>query len=686
MARYGEMLRFLGGDPGFIATTVVQAVLAALFLSVVGTWLPLLIRSGSAAREGDESPDTMGDQPLSRFGLFTLSLGGGLMLVVGLGTASALLFKQLMPGVIASIVTGLVTTILLIRQKRTVGPARVGIGVMVILTLVPLTMTLWHHIFTAFPFGEGEAEIVVFSDAFRDSGFHIHLASVLSETGLPLRDLYGSPDHAYSPLVHTGHGVLMGSLALVLRTSIYRASTALWMVAMVLLCWSVATLLSRRSIPRPVIVLGSLCPLFLGPLTMPTLAVLTQPVFAINQLSSTALTAPRMYWNLPQTLTSALTAMSLLCLDGYCGSARSNRRRLNWIVAAAAAIAVSGWVKPSLFIFYGPALLITLIISRCTFRDILTVAGIFAAAVVVYLLPSWLVPVADHPSWSIHPSLEQTQHVLTLLVFGCGPAALLAIGPIRELISRVFRPGDPHPLTVALVAMGGSLLFALLFLEDRFANLAAFRIYQPNLWWGPSACLVLLAPLLIESAVERIIAAGKADWFMLAGLILGSVQIANGILLAVAYPSILGRVYPHQKVDALQAARSRTAPEARFLVDANFLHPVAGFTDLAGYLARPCLFGTSYMDPAEAEILTSWDALFPRPEPEDDEDEDAEQHEEETVSNPMAWSQYEVAIVSEEEHAAKARDTLTTAGWTSEDLSEGYRLWTRPARAEDSGD
>lgn len=677
LSRYGEILDFLLAEPGFVATTVLYAVLAGLCLAVSGTWLPLL-----AWRTSHSSRELRGDSPaaepdLNGVALLALAVGGGLVLTVSLGTASAYLLKRLLPGLVAAVVVGLLTLVPLVRGLRG-GGIRLGTSrtAFAVLTVIAFSLGLWQHVIMAFPRAEmtsphdsSTMSVIAFADLHRDSGFHVHLATILSQTGLPLRDLYGSPTQEYSPVIHTGHGVLLGSLAGGLGTSEYRASTALWIVVMVLTAWSACALLAGEDVPGPIVVLGSLCPLVLGPLSVPTLAMLTQPQFVMGQLIESPLTAARMYWNLPQATSTAMVAVALICVDGLCRAAGGRGGRLWWTIAAAAAIGASGWVKPSLFVFYAPALVLALVVHRAGIRETAAAVVIFVAAAAVYLLPSWLVSVAEHPSWSLHPTAAQTQHVVKFLLLGCGPALLLSLGPLRRMFGSILQPSQPQTLTVALVAMGGSLLFALLFREDRYAELENFAVFQPNIWWGPSACVVLLVPLLLRSAVQRIRAAGRADWFVVAGVILGAVQVVGGTLFAVAYPAVNGRIYPQKDVDVLLTARARTTPTTRFLIDPILLHPDVGFSDVAGMLGRPCLFGTSYMSDAEQEILISWNELFFEPH----------------RTEGTGWAGYDAAILSDLDGAGAARTALAERGWTSEDLGEGFSLWRRPVDPPETG-
>ncbi|MBX3440166.1 MAG: hypothetical protein KF861_21940, partial [Planctomycetaceae bacterium] len=311
-----------------------------------------------------------------------------------------------------------------------------------------------------------------------------------------------------------------------------------------------------------------------------------------------------------------------------------------------------------------PALPLALLLHRAPLRDLAASTSTLAAGVVVYLLPQWLVTVAEHPSWSVRPSLVQAQHVATFVILGCGPALLLSLGPLRSLWRSVLKRTEPEPLTWALIAMGGSLLFALLFQEDRFAALRHATIYQPNLWWGPSACAVLLFPLLLRAAIERISAAGKADWMLVSAFILFPLQVISGALFALAYPAIIHRAYPQESFESLEVARQKTPPTTRFLIDPVLNLKldeqfVFGFSDLAGVLARPCLFRTDYMAAADRANLDAWELLFKDP----------------FESVDAGWVEYDAAILSQA--STRAQQELRDRHWTSEELPHGFQLWRR---------
>ncbi|MBX3440313.1 MAG: hypothetical protein KF861_22680, partial [Planctomycetaceae bacterium] len=307
MSRYGEVFQSLGSQPLFVITTVLHAALAALFLAGAGSWLPLLLG------RRDRRPLDLASLP-ARTALddgllasLTLSIGGGLVLSAALGTASAFLLKQVLPGMLVALGLGLMGTAFLRRQlRRDRLTSQLGGVTVATITLLPILLGLWLHLLTAFPNDHEGKRSFLFSDLHRDSGFHIFLASIVGESGLPLIDLHGSPTTPYSPVTHTGHGVLIAGLAGVLNTDLFQASTALWIVSLVLLTWAAAMLLSFSSqVPKSVVLIGSLSVLVIGPLTTPPVAMLTIPQVALAQ---GPLVSARMYWNLPQALSTALVA------------------------------------------------------------------------------------------------------------------------------------------------------------------------------------------------------------------------------------------------------------------------------------------------------------------------------------------------------------------------------------------
>jgi hypothetical protein len=454
-------------------------------------------------------------------------------------------------------------------------------------------------------------------------------------------------------VTHTGHAVLIGSLSTVLGVSPFGAATALWNLALILIAWSAAVLLLRYGASRGMVVLGSVCPLLLGPLAAPSFDPLSLPAYVIVH---DPLVAARMYWNISQAISTGLAAIALILFDGYCREAVRSRECFVLIGLTALAVAVSGWVKPSLFIFYGPALIVTLLVHRVGLRDVMLAGALLAAGVAVYMLPAWLVPVAEVPPWSLHPSLEQTSAVASFVVFGCSAVLLLSVHPLRRLFRDIVDKSGPRPVTLALVAMGGSVLFALLFREEQFVG---FRTFQPNIWWGASACAVLLLPLVLAVAAERRAGSEHTNWFLVTATAVGAVQVLNGVVFAIAFPAVYVHGYPASCAEAMRAARLVTPADTRFLLD-----PAVSHADLAPLLARPALFHTAFMPPGDRENLESWSALFEEP----------------SASEVGRWADYDAALLHKT--STTAQQALDSLGWTSSELTDEFQLWTRPEATE----
>ncbi len=654
MASYGHLVRLLIEQPSIIGIAMLTSLWVGLVLIGIGAWLPWVWTSlGQSTR--DETSD---GEPLTVLRGLVLSLGGGMTSLVIMGTASAYLFRELLPGVLLSSVLGFVSIIRL-TQLEDFHRVQWGANVRLlsIVTLLPFLLGVWLHQISEVRYDTAYGRGVAFGGLNDDNSFHVYLAAMVEEHGLPLCDLYGSPHQDYAPLVHTGHGVLIAATAQATGVGLFAATAALWTAGFVLIAWAGFDLLSRTMLSPTLVRLGCLSPLVLGPIGIPSVFPLWRPGEALQQ---EPLVAARMYWNLPQTISIALVAVSLICLAGVWSAPRGHRRSLPSLLLATLLIVTSGLVKPSLLIFYGPALLITLIVQRRTKREISGTVVVLALGVLVSLLPQWLVPLPSAPEWSVTPSLGQSMAVGSFVVWGCGGVLLLSLRPLRDMLSSMWSPGVCSAAMLSLVAMGGSLLFALLFREDRFVE---HIVFQPNIWWGPSACAVLLIPWVMRVMAETSVSGRFERLVQRVGVTLLWLQVLNGIVFAVACPAINTRVYPQSTVEALERARESTSPATALLID-----PSIRQIDLASILHRPALYATSYMSEVDEHTLAEWDALFTSP---FDDLVDAK------------WSEYDAAIVANS--ASAARQALLRRGWSVSPLTSMLELWRRPeARAEDA--
>ncbi len=646
---YDNLLRIIAEQPVSILVAVAWSLVTVLALLLVGGWLPVLVWGRWSADASGTHSQHDEVVPVHAVSLLALMLGGGVMLSVALGTLSAYVAKSVLPGMVLSVVFGLTSTLLLIRNLRV---RRLNLGtsrqVFAAVSACAVLLTLWHHAVSDFADESDGGRRVIFTDLNGDTSFHVYLAMMIRETGLPLRDLYGSPFREYSQVTHTGHGVLIAGIASVLPVTEFRASASLWVAASVLLCWSSMAVVIRSKVSGKFVVAAGLIPLVFGPLMLPSSMPLLHPEAA---LAIDPGISNRMYWNLPQALSTALAALGLILFDGYCRSERGDAGRPKLLVLVCVVIVASGWVKPSLFILYAPALLVTLLVQRARLTELVSSFVLLAMGVVVYLLPAFLVDVPEVPSWNFHPNVEQTVEVAKFVGYGCGAVLLLAVSPLARLFRELVHPQQPRVLTLPLVAMGGSLLFALLFREERFVG---FKAFQPNIWWGPSACVLLLIPLLIRHAVRQESHEGRTGVLRMAAAVLMLLHVISGSQFAVATPAINLRPYPKMSADALVAAQQQTSSHARFLLD-----PLLASVDLAGYLRRPALFSTNYMFPEDSQILDDWSQLF----------------EESAESTGTGWTNYNAAIIAES--STRAQAAMRSQGWAMSDLTPGFQLWER---------
>ncbi len=651
MKSYDSLQRMIFDQPEGVNTAVGWALVLTFGLMLIGGWLPLLLWFR-------QTPEANRKSAYSLISILPLMLSGGVILLVLAGTFSAYVFANLVPGLIFAGLAGVCTlAILVVRLRQRTLSFGTSKRVFVFVTGCTFGITLWQHAVTEFDYRDRAGESIVYSDLNDDTSFHVYLAVMVRETGLPLRDLYGSPEYDYCHVTHTGHGVLIAGLATVSGMSEFRTTACLWIATSLLLCWASMAIVAGSELPGVYTLVSGLVPLVFGPLMMPSILPLFQPDTA---LQIKPLVSARMYWNLPQALSTALAAVSLILFQEYCRRAVSNTGRPVALSLVALSIVAAGLVKPSIFIFYAPALAITLLAQRARLVELVVSGVIMGLGCVVYLLPAFLVDVPELPSWSFRPTREQSQAVVSFVCLGCGAALLMAIRPLIQLFRDLVKPREPQVLMLPLIAMGGSLLFAILFREERFVGHTSF---QPNIWWGPSACVVLLIPLLIRSSVCRKDSTRGMMFVHWASMLLLAVHVINGSQFALATPANNLRAYPKKLADTFSEARERTAPDTRFLLD-----PRLAWVDLVGFLRRPVLLRTSYMSAADAQNLEDWNRLF----------------DDSVSASGSGWAEYDAAIlVGESDQSFNSRRTqevLSTKGWRRRLLTTGYQLWIRPVQ------
>jgi hypothetical protein len=225
----------------------------------------------------------------------------------------------------------------------------------------------------------------------------------------------------------------------------------------------------------------------------------------------------------------------------------------------------------------------------------------------VYYLPQFLNPLqpggkgssfAGGKGWSFATEPGQWSEVTLFLWHACLSLFIILIVVITRLIANGWRDRQWQILELGLIAFAGSVLFALLFRENQFVG---FFVFQPNIWWGICACVVLLVPLISRELVELLKPKGWTRWVVVLGLAVGAVQIVNGLHVAVAYPVMNLRIHEASMAGTLDAARKLTAPNARFALDLSLEE-----IDLRPFLSRPSLVRANFGSADEKRAYSNW--------------------------------------------------------------------------------
>jgi hypothetical protein len=265
--------------------------------------------------------------------------------------------------------------------------------------------------------------------------------------------------------------------------------------------------------------------------------------------------------------------------------------------ASVALIAIGGWVKPSLVIFYGPALILWLAFSGARAAEYAVTVLVLAASILIYSLPAILHELPPHSGWSFAMDSGQWLGVARFLWHAALSLVIAALAVVIRSKANRWQCRRWQVLDLGVVAFGGSVLFALFFREDRFVG---FIVLQPNIWWGMSACIVLLVPLFAREAMGLLQQGGGYRWATIAALAVATVQFANGLIVAVSYPLMNLRSHRVLKAETLDAARRMTGPRTRFAIDPSIS------MDLRPYLSRPSILGSSFTSADDERAYRVW--------------------------------------------------------------------------------
>ncbi|MDG2334416.1 MAG: hypothetical protein P8Q97_09360 [Myxococcota bacterium] len=642
-----------GGGPAVVGSVLWSGVgLAVLVLA--GLWLPLYL-PGGGSRLQEASDEWKSPWRIQASRLLALSLAAGLATAVAAWTLSLYITGGLMGGNLILLAASLLGVARAWIKRAAISVIFEKPTVWWLVSFFALSLAVWQHVATELPIFH-DVPRLVFSDLHRDLGAHVQMAGLVRDGGLPMQSFWGASDNEYWALSHTGHLVLIAGFSELLGVSLYQSATLLWVDATLLIAWGALALMVGSGIPGILRFGVVVATLVWGAFSFPELHRLYDPLRE-TQGGGFELDAPgfwvagRGFWNLPQTLSVAITLAGVLVLEGF-GHARRRPASGYAVLAATSFLWVAaGLTKPSLVIFFGPAILIWLALNRARAAEFAWVLGILSLGFVMYALPSFLHTLPAAPEWTFFPNAEQASIVGGYLLMA-GPALLLlSLAPLLGLVQEAGRAAQFRVLDLALLAAGGSLIFALVFREDQFVG---FGVFQPNLWWGISGCAVLLVPLLGRAAWADLWRSGWRRSLAGVGLVMAVLQTFNGLCLALAYPTLNLRGHSVSDAVVLSDGRSKTPAGTRYAVD-----PMLEDYDLLGYLSRPTIMPSVMGPDSERRLALAW-ATFA----------------ESGRGMPHLFSSRIDAVILHRDRP-EASAALRREGWQSESLGDEFELWQK---------
>jgi len=648
MLTYSDYLQLLGGRLDFVGWLVLLTGLGLVFHVLCGGWAAPwllgrgLLNQGFPRRGSEDEPDS--GIPLGK--ILTELLAVGIATNILLWTISLYVFKSAAAGTVAALMLGALGMPWL--RSSPWRSLRFDGWPWWIMTAAAVILGLWHHALVEFPISVQGVPHFLYNDLWGDLPVHMHVTHLLGQGGLPLLSLYGASDPGlpYCPPSHIGYGVWTWGVSTITGASPYQAVSGLWILCRILICWSGYAILSR-TVQRPARnAILAFIPLVLGGIGWPMWNIGPD---TDKQLMTTEVLAGVLYWNFPQAVSVALTFAALVLLD----DAFRDRRLTSRLYLATLVLVVGGLCKPSLFIFVGPALWIVLLIRRVSWTALAGIAVLSAAGVAVYLLPSLFPHENLSRGWSLHPTWQQSRTVAELFLWKGAGLFLLALPRIVDLLRHPWKRPEQNLVDVPLIAMGGALLFPILFREE---DLVPFGM-QPNLFWGAVGCLQLLWPFLAGCQESAGLGRGWRWTNRLAWCVL-AVQIATGSLFAIRYPLLATRMVPKGMIDVVTASRQFLRPTDRSLLD-----PLLSDTTAASYLGCPQAMDYAF-NVTDQPLLAQWVKLWNG----------------DVSGPPFPWDRFEAVIV--QGNRIPIAIMLEQRDWSQRKLPYDFVLWRSPRASE----
>ena len=639
MEIYFIYIELLAKSPGVIATIIGSTVIGIIATWFSGIWVAALLVKEKFLLSNQFSNNWQWLHPV----IFASGLGS----LLTVWTVTLYFHIELSWGALILVFPALLGGVLFWRSNLNIN--RSGWLAISLISLITFLMGLWQHALTDLPMEEG-LEYLVYSDLHQDLTFHVALASIIEGSGLPLINVQPSPTYEFSGLAHTGHITLIAGFSNLLGISKYMASTVVWLISMLLTAWGVLALLTKQAnlgIPYKLLIV--VATLVWGSSILPDPRWLLNPGQAVSHANPGLWIASRSYWNISQALSIGLTLGGLLLLDLYCEFRKKNEIHLFVLGLSVGLIVLGGFTKPSLVIFYGPALIIWLFLSGARALEYLVALIVLAAGFLIYFLPAFLNVIPSMPSWSLASDQQQWLGVAKFLWQASLSLAIVTFVIVSKSISTGWRDRQWQLIDLGVIAFGGSVLFAILFRENQFVG---FWVLQPNIWWGLSACIVLLVPLVGREVSGLMQSNGWRRRVVILGLVIAMVQVINGLSVALAYPILTTRKHVKNLAVTLKTAQQLTDVSTRFAIDPSLFR-----LDLYPYLSRPTLYFYSFASHDSKSAYLAWINFCST-----------------GKGNPPLERLDAVVLHRNREHANLYFSKL---GWQSTRLDETYMLWRK---------
>ncbi|MCA9040492.1 MAG: hypothetical protein KDA65_09110 [Planctomycetaceae bacterium] len=677
---YSGYLDILSRDiPGVLWKVALLLVLGLLFVAS-GVFLPALLYKKKSESEQSETEES--SHGFSVVSFLSLSLIGGIANCLLWWILSYHLTKSFWPGMIATLPLT-AWGIFKVSRNCPCNWKSTQQTPFIVVTLIALLIGIWHHGVVGNQIalqGKPDAppeQMIVFNDRQSDVSFHVLCSTLIQEYGLPRIDPFGTYNEKYMPLGHVGYSTLIAGCSELTRQDPYCITSALWILTYLMLGWLALCCVEQYQLNSDVAIVAGITPLLWGQLGVPNLRLLITPSTIPNLQGLESKLAGDQFHNIPQSWSMVFGLAFLFCFQQYQQSGRSYR----WWLAGILSLIVSGWVKPSLLILLGPALIICMIVNRNNLREWLSLVISMALGMLVYCLSALMADLPSGNKWFFTLTHErflseiiEYQWIPSLTYFGLG----LGVGLIYLVLRLKTAFPDikaRHELNwadLSLIAVLGSLLFALLFRE--LSGDIVFNENQPNIRWGISASISILSCFIVVCLAKEKYWRDQLQlpgWLRVCAIVLVGVHLFNGLIYAAVYPLSTPRLAFMKSKEVFLDVHAQSDLDDRFLVDPKLMDEFVfdlnknnQLYDLNAYLQRPLAMNLCLKSIEELRIVEAWHVFCNTTEPEH-------------LGELIGYLNHRNALIIHKNRIT-ATNFLKENGWSKKsDLGEEYQFWVQ---------